>query len=218
MRLLVRSEPEAFRLTVGMALAVGLAVLIGYLFGPLTGIVLLAAFALVALLWDLAAIRAERSALGDAARLGHRRIDGEDRPHVLVVANETVAGHALLDEIERRGRPRPVLDVVAPVLQSRSHFVTTDIDRETEAARRRLRQTLAWAADHQLEATGVVGDPIAPFAAVEDELRLHDFDEVVVATHPDPQANWLEGRMLERMREQLDVPVKQVVIDRAQDG
>jgi hypothetical protein len=39
-----------------------------------------------------------------------------------------------------------------------------------------------------------------------------------VATHPDPQANWLEGRMLERMREQLDVPVKQVVIDRAQDG
>jgi hypothetical protein len=211
-RLLVRSEPEAFRLTVGVVLAVALAVLIGYLFGPLIGVILLAAFALVALLWDVVAIREERSALGDAARLGHRRGDGEDRPHVLIVANETVTGDALLGEIERRGRPRPVLDVIAPVLQSRSHFVTTDIDRETEVARLRLRQTLAWAADHQLEASGVVGDPIAPFAAVEDELRLHDFDEVVVATHPDEQANWLEARMLERMRQQLDVPVKQVVI------
>jgi hypothetical protein len=211
-RLLVRSEPEAFRLTVGMVFAVGLAVLIGYLFGPVTGIVLLVALTFVALLRDFAAIRSDRSALGDAARSGHGRADREDRPHVLVIANETVAGDALLREIERRGRPRPVLDVVAPVLQSRSHFVTTDIDRETEAARRRLQQTLEWAADHQLEATGVVGDPIAPFAAVEDELRLHDFDEVVLATHPDEQANWLETRMLERVRKELDVPVKQLVI------
>jgi hypothetical protein len=60
-RLLVRSEPEAFRLTVGMVFAVGLSVLIGYLFGPVTGIVLLAALTFVALLRDFAAMRSDRS-------------------------------------------------------------------------------------------------------------------------------------------------------------
>jgi hypothetical protein len=130
-----------------------------------------------------------------------------------VIANETVTGDALSEQLIRDGAPRPILDVVAPVLQSRTHFVTTDIDRETAAARRRLRQTLLWAAEHDIEATGVVGDPIAPLAAIEDELRRHDFDEVILAMHPQEHTNWLETQLLERARAQLSIPVRRLVID-----
>jgi hypothetical protein len=213
-RLLVRSEQEAFRLTVAVAFTGGTSVLVGYLFGALAGVALFAFVVLLALLRDLASIRSERSTLRDAANTGHRHSDDcGDRPRILVIANETVTGDALSEQLIRDGAPRPILDVVAPVLRSRTHFVTTDIDRETAAARRRLRRTLQWAAEHDIEATGVVGDPIAPLAAIEDELRRHDFDEVILAMHPQERTNWLEAQLLERARAQLSVPVRRLVID-----
>jgi hypothetical protein len=210
-RLLVRSEQEAFRLTVAVAFAGGISVLVGYLFATLAGVALFAFLVLLALLWDLASIRSGRSTLREAADTGHGHPDRDGRPRILVIANETVTGDAL-EQLIRDGAPRPILDVVAPVLQSRTHFVTTDIDRETAAARRRLRRTLQWAAEHDIEATGVVGDPIAPLAAIEDELRRHDFDEVILAMHPQAHTNWLETQLLERTRAQLSIPVRRLVI------
>jgi hypothetical protein len=212
-RLLVRSEQEAFRLTVAVAFAGGASILVGYLVAELAGVALFAFVVLLALLWDFASLRSERSTLRDAANTGHGHPDRDDRPRILVIANETVTGEALSEQLIRDGAPRPILDVVAPVLQSRTHFVTTDIDRETAAARRRLRQTLLWAAEHGIEATGVVGDPIAPLAAIEDELRRHDFDEVILAMHPQEHTNWLETQLLERARAQLSIPVRRLVID-----
>lgn len=214
MRLVVRSEQEAFRLTVAVVLTGGVSVLVVYLFGALAGVALFAVVVLLALLWDLASIRSERATLREAASTGHGHPDRDDRPWILVIANETVSGDALSEQLLRDGAPRPILDVVAPVLQSRTHFVTTDIDRETAAARRRLRRTLQWAAEHDIEATGVVGDPIAPLAAIEDELRRHDFEEVILAMHPQEHTNWLEIQLLERTRAQLSIPVRRLVIDR----
>jgi hypothetical protein len=58
----------------------------------------------------------------------------------------------------------------------------------------------------------LVGDPIAPLAAIEDELRRHDFDEVILAMHPQAHTNWLETQLLERTRAQLSIPVRRLVI------
>jgi hypothetical protein len=212
-RLLVRSEQEAFRLTVAVAFAGGISVLVGYLFGALAGVALFAFAALLALLWDLASIRSGRASLREAADTGHWHTDRDDRSRILVIVSETVTGEALSEQLIRDGARRPILDVVAPVLQSRTHFLTTDIDRERAAARGRLRRTLQWAAEHDIEATGVVGDPVAPLATIEDELRRHDFDEVILAMHPQPHANWLETQLLDRARGQLNVPVRRLVID-----
>jgi hypothetical protein len=213
-RVLIRSEPEAFRLTLAGAVMLGVSLLVGYLFEPLAGAVVLGVVLLGALAVDLLSIRSERSALCEAADRGHALGQADGRRHVLLIASEGPIGDELSREIEREGEPRPVLEVLAPVLQSRSHFVTTDVDRETEAARRRLRQALDWAGAHGIEASGVVGDPIVPLAAVEDELRSHEFDEVLLITHPQEEANWVEERILERIREELRVPLKQLVIDR----
>lgn len=221
MRVLVRSETEAFRLLVAAVVLAALSVLIGYLIAPLAGVVLFVLVAAVASLADARDLRNARSALRDAARVGSERErtaetqpGGEKLRRVLLVAGEAPLPDTAPEAVIGPTAPRPVLDVVAPVLQPRTHLVTTDIDRETEAARRRLLRTLGWAAGHGIEADGAVGDSIAPFARIEDELRLHRFDEVIVLTHPGGQADWFETEVLERAREQLrSVPVRHVVIE-----
>jgi hypothetical protein len=207
MRSPVRSESDAFRAAWGLAAAVGLALLVGAVLDPVAGVAL---FTLIALAWLLHQLTREQpTRLRDAAIDGHRAA----APHrILVVAAEAPAD-ALLDELRRSGRDT-VVEVLAPVLQSRTHFVYTDIDRETEAARQRLREMLAWAREHGIKATGHVGDPIDPYAGLADELRRYDVDEVIIVTHPPERANWVEQGMLDRLRSELDVPVELVVVDR----
>jgi hypothetical protein len=103
------------------------------------------------------------------------------------------------------------------VLQSRTHFVTTDIDRETAQARQRLRAILNAARSEGLVAEGHVGDPIDPVAGVEDELRRHRPDEVIIATHP-ASASWVESELLERLTSELDDRVVRTVVDDAGSG
>jgi len=221
MRVLVRSESEAFRLLIAAVVLGALSVLAGYLFAPLAGIVLFVLVVAVASLADIRDMRNARSALRDAARVGSERDrtaatqpKGEARRRLLVVAGEAPVAETSPEAIIGAPTTHPLLDVVSPVLQSKTHLLTTDIDRETEAARWRLLQTLAWAAEHAIEADGVVGDSIAPFAGIEDELRRHRFDEVIVLTHPRSQVSWFETEVLERAREELrSVPVRHVVIE-----
>src|SRR5207247_10528821 len=122
-----------------------------------------------------------------------------------VDARAPILGHAKL---------RPELMVVAPVLVSRTHFVTTDVAHEMDQARERLAMTLDWARTHGLPARGHIGDPMHPLLAVEDDLRRFGPDEVIVATHPSESTNWQEGDLMARLRSELDVPVTQVVVDR----
>ena len=105
--------------------------------------------------------------------------------------------------------------VVAPVLVSRTQFVTTDVDGEIDRARARLALTLDWARTHGLPARGHIGDPMHPLLAVEDDLRRFGPDEVIVATHPAESTNWQEAGLMGRLRSELDVPVTQVVVDHA---
>jgi GABA permease len=208
MRLPIKSEPDAFRLAYGLAFVVGVSLLVGYLAGAIAGIVLFTAVALGGL---ALASRPERpTRLHEAELAGHRAGAGH---RILIVANQALTGDALRDEILLRSARRPVLEVLAPVLQSRTHFVTTDIDRETEDARRRLRETLAWARAHGFTATGEVGDPVDPLAGLADELRRYDVDEVIIATHRPERANWVEDALVTALRTQVNAPLTHVVID-----
>lgn len=221
MRVLVRSETDAFRLLIAAVVLAALSVLVGFLITPLAGIILFVLVTAIASLTDVRELRNARSALREAARVGSERErvaelkpGGEKRRRVLLVAGASPLPDTTAEAVVGPPAPRPVLDVVAPVLQSRTHLVTTDIDRETDAARQRLLRTLAWAAGHGLEADGAVGDAIAPFGRIEDELRVHRFDEVIILTPPRSQVDWFETEVLERAREELrSVPVRHVVIE-----
>ncbi|MGD9737083.1 MAG: hypothetical protein AB7V58_15975 [Solirubrobacterales bacterium] len=138
--------------------------------------------------------------------------DGKHR--LLVVANETVAGRALLDEIGRRceGRDCEVF-VVAPALAgSRAAHWTSDIDDGIALARERLRESLAGIERLGLGAEGEIGDS-DPNLALEDALRQFAADEVVISTHPPRRSRWLERGVVARAEENLALPVTHVVVD-----
>jgi len=215
MRLPVQSESDAFRVTYGVAFLVGVSVAVGLALSPVWGAALFAVLTLGVLLADLLAKDPRRPLpLRAAAHAPHPEASA-DAWRILVVANESLEGEDVRAAILGHAKLRPELMVVAPVLVSRTHFVTTDVDKEMDQARERLDLTLDWARTHGLRARGHIGDPMHPMLAVEDDLRRFGPDEVIVATHPAESTNWQEADLMARLRAELDVPVTHVVVDRA---
>jgi GABA permease len=215
MRLPVQSETDAFRITYGIAFLVGVSVALGVVLSPVWGAALFAVITLGVLVADLLAKDPQRPLpLRAAAHAPHPEASTETW-RILLVANEALEGDEVRGAILDHAKLRPELLVVAPVLVSRTHFVTTDVDGEMDQARERLALTLDWAHIHGLPARGHIGDPMHPLFAVEDDLRRFGPDEVIVATHPAESTSWQEGDLVARLRAELDVPVTQVVVDRA---
>lgn len=209
MRLPIRSENDAFLVVCSLIAATAVAAVVGWAVGTVAGVALFAVLVVLAVSWEIhSEDPLQGSRLIDAQRAGH---DAERGRRTLLVAAAAVSGDH--DDILPPGEPAPTLEIFAPVLQSRTHFFTTDIDQEREDARRRLATTLAWARERGLEAHGHVGDPIDPLASLADELRSFDVDRLVVTTLPTARAGWIELGMLEHLRDELDLPLTHVVID-----
>jgi hypothetical protein len=136
--------------------------------------------------------------------------------HLLIVANETVAGRELLDAIARRARDGALdITVLCPVSEPRGSYVV-DPDAVRAAASERLERTLRELRDNGIEARGFVVDA-GPFDAVRDYIAHDAPDEVIVSTHPTQKSRWLRRDVVEQIRRLLrDIPVEHVVVDRAQ--
>jgi hypothetical protein len=212
MRTPIRSESEAFRFVFASLAVIGISVLVGWLAEPLIGVALFAVAAVVALIAYLRAGNPDhRTPLRDAARESHPHGASADTRHILVVANEALAGDELRTRITKGEGERVEIDVLAPVLTSHMHYAFSDIDGELADARARLERSLEWARRCGIVARGEVGDP-SPTTAIEDELRDFGADEIIVVTHPRDQETWQEHGELERLRNELDVPVTQVMV------
>jgi hypothetical protein len=137
---------------------------------------------------------------------------------ILVIANETVAGRELCQEISSRagGDDADVL-VVAPALNTRLRYILADVDGAREAAEGRLRASLEELASAGVRARGAVGDS-DPMRAIEDALFEFDADEIVISTHPPERSNWLEKKLLQRAGERFDKPITHVVVDLERQG
>jgi GABA permease len=135
--------------------------------------------------------------------------------HLLVIANETVEGHALIDAVRSRARARGAdVLVVAPALNSRLRHWMSDSDRARDAAEQRLAGCLRRLDRAGVSAAGRVGDA-DPMRAIEDALRLFPADEIVIGTHPEARSNWLAHDLVRRARVRCGVPVFHVVVDLA---
>jgi len=139
-------------------------------------------------------------------------------PHrILVVANETVGGRALIDAVKKhaqeaheRGEPFHVT-VICPQNQPRSGYVIYE-DSVRAAAENRLRQTLAQLREVGIEADGEVMDP-DPFSATMDAIDAYGADQVIISTHPDTRSGWLRRDLVDRVRDASGLPVEHVVVD-----
>jgi hypothetical protein len=205
----LRSEREVFRAVLIVAVAAGAVVVLTVLTRPAVGAALLAAEVGlgVGLLW-----RAGRGTLPHRAEV-MRRDDSVYR--ILVLANETVGGRALLEEIQNRGKGRntEILVVVPALTSSPLEHWASDVDQALDEARERLDASLAAMGRVGLRARGHVGDHHEPNASLEDALRDFPADEVIISTHPPERSRWLERGVVSRAREEVPLPVTHVVVD-----
>jgi hypothetical protein len=210
---LPRSESDAFRIAYYGGLLVVAAGVLGALLSVWVGVALFIGGCAGALGWALVVGDPDkRQPLREAAGSAPRS-QPDAMKRILVISNETLLGRELRDELLRRGTPRAELRVVAPVLPSRLHYMTSDIDDELAEARRRLDATLEWAHEQGFDAAGRVGDDTPPLTAIEDELRRFRADELVISTHPPERSRWLESGLVEQAREQLDIEITHVIVD-----
>jgi hypothetical protein len=204
----LRSEAEMFRLVVIIGVCAALVIGLALAIDPLAGAIALAAELVVG---AFLAFRGSRGTLPKTAEVAHTE-DGVHR--ILVVANETVGGLALLNEIRARaGEGAEILVIVPALTASALEHWSSDVDAALADARSRLDASLRAMRQAGLKASGHVGDHHEPSAALEDALREFPADEVVISTHPPARSRWLEGGVVERARSEIPLPVTHVVVD-----
>jgi hypothetical protein len=204
----LRSEADAFRWVVIVGGGAVSVIVLTLLTRPVIGVI-----------WAAALIGfgigvAYRGARGSLPRDFDLTRGGDGKYRLLVVANETVGGKALLDEIAGRGRGREseILVVTPALASSRAAHWASDVDEAIELARQRMELSLIAIRELGLKAKGEIGDS-DPNMAIEDALRVFSADEILISTHPPERSRWLEHGVVDRAREQIDLPISHVVVD-----
>lgn len=140
--------------------------------------------------------------------------------HVLVVANETVAGQGLIDVLKSRAADgADLITVLAPVSHPHTAYVVYE-DTRRAAAGRRLERTLAALRGAGIAAHGLVVEA-DPADAVRDAIAMLDPKptEIVVSTHPKERSAWMRRKVIDRIRDAAGgLPVEHVVVDVAAEG
>jgi hypothetical protein len=203
-----RSESEAYRfllLTIGYFAAIVLAAAV---IGRWAGLVVFLVLTLAAVY-----LAVRRGTPEPRPRETMRSRSAENERRILVIANETVGGAVLHEEIKRRseGYDEDVL-VVCPALNAPLRHWVSDDDGARIAAQERLDASLSRLAEAGIDARGEVGDG-DPLQAIEDALRTFGADEVIISTHPEGRSHWLERGVVSGARERFTVQITHVVTD-----
>ena len=131
---------------------------------------------------------------------------------ILALVSEPVSGEALKRAVGgERAKAAEVL-VVAPALNSRWRFLTSDSDEAIARAEEVQEETVERMDEEGIDAAGDTGES-DPLLAIQDALQTFEADEIVVFTHPDSQRNWLEDGLVDDAKERFDKPIRQLVIE-----
>jgi hypothetical protein len=141
--------------------------------------------------------------------------------HILVVANETVAGQGLIDAIKQKvgEQGADLVTVLAPVSTPRAGYVVYEDTRRASAGRR-LDRTLGALREAGIPAHGLVVES-DPADAVRDAFGMLDPKptDVILSTHPVEKSGWMRRNVVDRVKKAAgDVPVEHVVVETAADG
>jgi hypothetical protein len=132
--------------------------------------------------------------------------------HILVVANETVGGAALIDAVKRHADSGQVsVHVICPQNEPKHGYVVYE-ETVRAAAENRLAMTIAELEEIGVEATSEVMDP-DPYSAIMDALGEHEYDEIIISSHPETRSGWLRQNLITRVQQATSLPVEHVVVE-----
>jgi hypothetical protein len=124
--------------------------------------------------------------------------------NVLVVANQTVLGDALLDRIRERAQSSPAgFLIVSPQGEGGGSY---------EEAERRLLRAVTRLRAQGLDVHGQISHP-DPYAAVMQTIEDERVDELIVSTFPGARSGWMRRNLVERLRADTKLPVDHVEVD-----
>ena len=139
---------------------------------------------------------------------------------VLVLANQTVEGRELIDElrsIDQAGRAKYFVCVPANPIDTGTAMHEGAVymwDATVQAAQERLDRTLTVLRSEGLDADGELGS-FKPLKALEDAVAEFAPDRLVICTLPEELSGWLRFDIVERARETYALPVTHVVVNPA---
>lgn len=144
-------------------------------------------------------------------------------PTYLVIANQTLGGRRLGQELRQRveagnAQFRVVVPMTLPEnyaanwsIEGMHHFEPVAdsndaVERARQQSERRLHDLIHRIEQEGGQAEGELGDA-DPLAAAQDALERWDVDEVIVSTLPAGMSRWLKMDFASRLDRKVDVPV-----------
>lgn len=127
----------------------------------------------------------------------------------LVVANRTLGGERLLEQLRQRVEAGSCsLHVLVPASPDQQGW-THDENLDRERARLRMELALERFGELGCEVTGEIGDP-RPVDAVLDVMLDGEYDEILLSTLPTGASRWLGMDTVSRVQRAVSVPVVHV--------
>jgi hypothetical protein len=128
----------------------------------------------------------------------------EGPANVLVVANQTVLGEALLDKIRARAQASPAgFLIIAP---------QGDAEGSYEEAERRLLRAVTILRGEGLDVHGQISHP-DPYTAAMQTIEDERVNEIIVSTFPRARSGWLRRNLVDRLRNDSKLPVEHIEVD-----
>jgi hypothetical protein len=131
---------------------------------------------------------------------------------VLVIVDDGATSQAFNERLlaAAEGRPEKAF-VVAPALSSKLDRLTGD-QAAYDNAEAQLNATLQALDALGIDATGKIGSH-DPLQATVEALREFPADAIILATHDNGHANWLEDGLMTKIGNVTNVPLSHVVVD-----
>ena len=134
-------------------------------------------------------------------------VERDDTKRTLVVANQTVGGTELLEQLKAMAAEEPRRFIV---ICPQDVAENGDGEGAPDDATDRLAHTLKDLEDAGLDAVGQVVHP-DPYTAIQNALQFYAPDDIVISTFPETRSGWLRNDLIGRVQRSTGKSVAHVV-------
>ena len=129
---------------------------------------------------------------------------------ILALVSEPISGDALRSALGDDAGEAEVM-VVAPALDSRTRFWTSDNDEAIARAEQVQQESVERLGEDGVDAVGDTGEA-DPLLALQDALATFPAEEILIVTRPEGDQNWAEEDLVEQAQGRFDVPVRHMEV------